>query len=1139
MGGGTLKQKSKQRHKPRTRYYLNFHPSWIVGQRLGALAWAITQTDPEVSPEETAVLGRLASAFQRETKNLGLHDKPHSAVQLPISTLHLCCLDKLGERVNVSKQVLRGFRSSLDWITKPRNLNHSTKQIKSLTLNRCSLADGADLIAQMILFSDLNAVSVSSALEFFVDERFGRIQSEAGNLDKLQSYLDRMRSPTVQTTESIRIVNELCGFLISMSTHGILIKNSVLDSLLFWPLLVYRRELFYNKKRSEAGSYSFPIMIDVTYDGNNSVKIRNDWMLANRPKDYKAFGKQVKQTFRTAKELWRSKNGHVEKRWDEVKNASCVVDFRLADRICQSTNISPLWQDKSAEAYFVQAFLTRLIGRHVSMNAAVSARVGKQLQQRSRPTLPTDLPVGFSICENNRELAEAFIERRKKLREMGAFQSINTGLTSSDRWIYKIAEAQAKYRYAATSRKFRKLILHNDNIISDSERAGRDYLEVNYTKTLSAVSDAAQLGGWRQFDYPRCPDISHLLHRDPSLLPSHEHDLVVQTKNALKSSRKNVVELDDGHSVAAVASIFSHLNGEFRFDQKWIPTPLSWSFVRAVDGETDFRFWHIFLKTIGASDLAIREHFLRSDAEYTAGLIESIMNGDSYSEKLGCENAPDVVVVFAAEKAQSDWITEIERRARPLDYHRVVDALQKRDITPLRKPFSQSLGRSRIIFLQCDIRYMNRAYFDLVSESIGDGEDLFNRLSIFDTGFTVQMAVQACRGSKLFFDTNHAKTLLDHYVEKGTIWKGGHLYFLPHALRTENGDDTLESVQTLKRIANALMPGLGMTGASGYSAAECFEVEHCRDAQRYLERAKEAAARAKENGADERTQQRLDTIITVISCEQDFLVRFFDMPSWGVVNYLSKNAGLFSRMDVYRYAEDILSKEELHGSRTLPSAYTICASSAANALLECFDKGEYDVMKRLKRRIEELLELAENVALGFENTDDRNDWLVHVLTRKVQHYRRLNGMARGQVARVSGGYREEELSALDNRITELMGSETLFGIFPDAEWFLLQGDREEYSEKAQEWYLRSAILSPKYFACYPRLFGTLDEDEHRLILGLDPGREFWKETLASAHKWAVRNEKRLSGTHISTRVRGRIKVGVEHLSKYGEGSRPS
>src|SRR5262249_32686897 len=158
--------------------------------------------------------------------------------------------------------------------------------------------------------------------------------------------------------------------------------------------------------------------------------------------------------------------------------------------------------------------------------------------------------------------------------------------------ICRVAEEQAKYRYAATSKKFRKLILHSDNVIADSERAGRDYLEVNYVRTLSAVSDAAQLGGWRQFDYPRCPDIGHLLHRDPSLLPAYEHELVVQTKTALRSSRKNAVELDDGHSVLAVAAILNHLNGEFRFEQSKVPPPLSWSFVRAVDGETDFRFWH-------------------------------------------------------------------------------------------------------------------------------------------------------------------------------------------------------------------------------------------------------------------------------------------------------------------------------------------------------------------------------------------------------------------------------------------------------------------------------------------------------------------------------------------------------------------
>ncbi|WP_457648367.1 hypothetical protein [Profundibacter sp.] len=1127
-----MKPKYKRRPKSPIKYYLNFHPSWIIGQRLGALAWAITQINIEEAPEESLVLKKLTSAFVREIEKLELHKYPNRAVQLPKATLHLCCSERVGERVSIPKQVLSGFRTSLEWISKPRDLNHSTRHIKSLTVNRCSMADGADLVAQMILFSDLNAVSVSSALEFFVADSFAKIRSETGKLDKFQRFLDQIRSPANSTTETIRIVNKMCGFLILISKQGILVKNSVIDSLLFWPLLVYRRELFYNRRRKEAGSYSFPIMIDVKYDGNDNVDVLNDWVRLNRPKEFKAFTVQVEKMFKTAKELWRSKNGHVQKRWDEVKNASCVVDFRLADKITQYTNINPLWQDNSAEAYLVQAFLTRLIGRHVSMNAAVSARVGKHLNQRSKPTQPVNLPTGFSISENDTELAEAFIESRKKLREDGAFKSIDTGLASSDRWIFKVAEEQAKYRYAAASRKYRKLILHSDNVIADSERANKNYLEVNYARTLSAVSDAAQLGGWRQFDYPRCPDINHLLHRDPSLLPAHEHELVVQTKTVLRSSQKNVVELDDGHSVLAVASILKQLNGDFRFNQSRVPPPLSWSFIRAVEGETDFRFWHIFLKTIGASDLAIKEHFLKGDTDYTAQLISSIMNGDVNSEELGCTSAPDVVVVFAAKNACNDWITDIERRGRPLDYQRVVEALQKLDIKPLRGPFNRVMGGSRIIFLQGDVRYMNRAYFKLVSENIEDGEDLFDRLSMFDTGFTVQMAMQACKGSRIFIDTNHAKTLLDHHVEVGTIWKGGQLYFLPHALRTDGAEDTLDSARALKRVANAVMPGLGMSGTSGFSAAECFEVENCRDAQRYLVRAKEAAVGAKSNTSDESVRRRLDNICTVISCEQDFLVRFFDMPSWGVVTYLSKNAGLFSRKDVYRYAEDLLAKAESHAAKLFPSCYTICVSPATNALQECFENGEYDMVAVLKDRIEELFDVAEKMALSFESTEDQNDWLVHVLTWKVQHYRRFNSMARGQVAKLRGGYNKERLVRLDDRILELSTKEELYGVFPNAGWYLLQGDQEKSAEKAQFWYWRSAIMSPKYFACYPRLFGTLDTVEHNLILSLDPGRQFWQTTLSDAYEWACKNKRGLSGTHLPRHVRERIQVGIEHLSKF-------
>jgi hypothetical protein len=672
---------------------------------------------------------------------------------------------------------------------------------------------------------------------------------------------------------------------------------------------------------------------------------------------------------------------------------------------------------------------------------------------------------------------------------------------------------------------------------------------------VAIAADAAQLGGWRQHDYVRCPDIGYLIHREAALLPSINHPFVKETTAALSRNQNNANWLDESHTILSVTAMLAHLNFDYRFKQPRIAPSLSWSVVRAVQGETDSRFWHVLLKALGASDLAIKEHFLRSDTLYTTTLIWSILSGGTVAQKLGCSAAPDLVVVFAAKHLRREGMAKADRELLQLDAERVIEQINKMSFEALRKPYRDVIGRSRIVLLDSDMTIQNRPYFNALNGADSDRDKLFAALSIFELGFTLQMAQIAV--GDLTANIVHLKSQLNKHVEAGTLWRHGEHYFLPHALRLRGSmPASLDLAKTLKRIANSLMPGLGGSSAGGLAVADCFEAEHCREAQAYLVKARDVADTAMAIPKHEADREKLETLKHTVNCERDLHQRFFEMPTWGVLTNLNKNPNTMSRREVLQYAHNLMDQARASGNLK-PNGYTMVIKSTENLLRDVWNKiralkktslvdtapakmlengrnlaAWYNEVKLLFNEIERLFDEAEHIAETQGSDRARKDWLVHVLTRRYGCLRAIGEFARGEITKRLKFPEKQKLADIDRRLLEIFEDGEDYGIFPNSSWFIEHGDRAIGVTEATRFYRRALHHSPAFLEIYPRIFGILNRAEYREAMQTAPGLPYWKAKVVEALAWIERDIERLKKRTFSGQGSERFWKGYKEMQRF-------
>lgn len=1110
--------------RARQRPLLSFSAAWILGQRLGCLGWAIVETNPAESDSKARQLAKLSREFVEQLTELHDVAEINAFIELPLWVLEVCTDPVVPERVPEVAGAVRQMQELLAWYKQQRQLDLRDDRGNSFTILTASPAEAAAIIAHMVLFSDLPALPLVGALKFFVSSDYAHFLSDAKKLDELQRLLDLVRSPALSTDRLAGAARQIAA-LIDRSGRGInyaiSVKNALLDALLAWPLLYYRNP---GRNEPRAGCLSLPLVVDVTFDGKSQAKLSTRLSAddENHKHPLQRLTEQVERAFAIAKQLWLSKNGHSHARLKEVSKASCTIDFRLSEEVCRSTPILPIWVERSAEAYLVQLLLSRLIGRHVGLTAGISGKIGDQILERRRRTSAEPALERFSLIADDSELIGKYIVARRKRDD--AFVA---GTRFARDWLIdRIGGHEAKFRFARASGKYHKLILPQGNHISADPSLGDGYLEVNYARSFASAADAAQLGGWRQHGYTRCPDLGHLIHTEPELLPPIDHPFVEETRQALLNVRAGAVRLDSGHTILSIAALLGHLNFDYRFTHRSVAASLSWELIRAIPDELNTRFWHTFLKAVGASDLAVKEHCLRNSTDFTADLIVSILNGGSLAQGFGCHAPPDLVVVFAAGHLWSDGLSDVGRKEIPLDAKRVFEAIAERQIDPLRGPYRDRIGPSRIIFVDNEQVFMNLKYFQQLLDPDEDRDALFQRLSLFERGFSLQMARHAV--GDLASDIVHLRSMLNNLVKAGALWRHRGAYFLPHALRRSPPDPSLEMAQIYKTLANSLMPGLGRIASSGFGPAECFEVDVVRDAQSFLKKALEVISLAKKQAADSdqpEVLEQLDDLRRIIQCEQGLHLRFFEMPTWGVMTQLVKNPISHSPSDVLICAESLLKTARDLGVFDARSL-TCCARAAERAVYAARAKGDYASAEQYFWTMCRYFDEAEAIAKSCPEQSSQNDWLMHVLTWKIGTMRNYNKrtikLSKKDKRRPVRTFSRSQISECDNKIAEIFYIDMESGIFPDVTWHNELGDRIEKDRDASIYYRCAARIQPKFASSYLKAFATLDGTEIREFLNAEPGYDFWSKRVREALAWYEMNRKQIARLPITANARDRM-----------------
>ena len=249
---------------------------------------------------------------------------------------------------------------------------------------------------------------------------------------------------------------------------------------------------------------------------------------------------------------------------------------------------------------------------------------------------------------------------------------------------------------------------------------------------------------------------------------------------------------------------------------------------------------------------------------------------------------------------------------------------------------------------------------------------------------------------------------------------------------------------------------------------------------------------------------------------------------------LNRNPVSDSRSDVLVVTETLLSQAQKSGNID-PRAHTCCAQAAANAALAALGQGDGITAASLFDRIGLHFDDAEQLANANVDPDDRNDWLMHTLTWRIQTMREYNSMAVRHAKRKRVKPRffsKEEIDECGAKIEEIFERDAQSGIFPNVSWHNYQGDRSPDDEKAAQYYRQAIVVQPYFLESYLKAFATVDGEQQRAILSGNPSSEFWTNNARRALDWYKTNRQGIDrNTSLPALAKRRLAEGAERMQK--------
>ncbi|MBI1902933.1 MAG: hypothetical protein HYS13_17690 [Planctomycetia bacterium] len=208
---------------------------------------------------------------------------------------------------------------------------------------------------------------------------WSRMLHDGPALQCCEDLLPVLRSLTSTTYDRLEAIGKLSGVMANVPYRN-QITNALYHAVLCWPLLVVLVERP-DRPRLISGALSLPVIIDVRFGPAPSDKTTNDSAPSTRdrcivlPTDdaLNAFQLHLRKAMDAAKDLWMSKHRNYGPFCKAVERADVVFDFTIARYVDPEASI----EGGSAEAYFAQAVLHRLLGRLGTLSSVASGHIDR------------------------------------------------------------------------------------------------------------------------------------------------------------------------------------------------------------------------------------------------------------------------------------------------------------------------------------------------------------------------------------------------------------------------------------------------------------------------------------------------------------------------------------------------------------------------------------------------------------------------------------------------------------------------------------------------------------------------------------------------------------------------------------------
>jgi len=573
-------------------------------------------------------------------------------------------------------------------------------------------------------------------------------------IETIEEVMPVIRDATTSTMDKINAVNALMA---AWSAHEQSIKSwparsgdrsrfrfflgNVSDGIFVrlhaWPLLVI----------GDNTAISLPVAVDLDWRSPQESSGR-PVIIVPEPLiwiDAREFVSPLNKAAQAAKNLWRSKHGNT---WGHRYNVSAAcfrIDFSMTERICMDLIPVKLAQ-RSAEIYFSQMMLSRLLGKPGAHATAITGSIGSQRTAMNRNTGEVENLLDYEI-----EPPEAHGVRLKMHHVIASGRH--------ERFVVPVSTVD------------------HPTFLEDELRAldRRGTEVITGCKYLQHVADCAQPEGWRQHRFIHCPDLAQ------TALYTFQDEATPDawTKNFLELLKANThpVLHTTGFSETTVARALRRVNHVLRGDLAvaghYPPPMASYLFVRCVHDQMYDPFWFVIWFAIGGTRESLSEFLLSTTTDLAAAVLQREMNRMRPTPERPGPRAPDVMVLtdtyhLTSVSSKSPISGVLQKRA----VFAILDKL-KLDSSHLH----QLLGNTRVIIVPGQTRELSPEPIEIPKDLVGP----LAALCPFRWGFNVPMAARALAGASPGLDLSAwLKELVEAKVIRET---SGGFYFIPEDKR--------------------------------------------------------------------------------------------------------------------------------------------------------------------------------------------------------------------------------------------------------------------------------------------------------------------------------------------------------------------